>query len=361
MVDQPIAVLGGGNGGHAMAADLTLRGFKVKFYEMPEFEENVKKVLATKRIRVTGITQAEAKLFDATTDIHQAIDGCALVFITVPAFAHKDYARLLAPLLKKKHTIVLWPGTFGSLEFKKILFDNGNEQEIVIAECDTLPYVTRLEGEGCVHIGEYESLSRLGVFPSSQTKTFARKMAKIYKMEFYNNVLECGLSSCNPVLHVGAFVLNIGRVEYQARRAFYFYEEGYTKSTAKVCEKVDEERLEIARRFGFELKTITQMLSHSGNNLMESVKASYSLTHICGPNTTDTRYLKEDAPYGLVPWIALGKKVGAPTVMMESLVNIINTIFDVNYYEQGRTLESMGLQNLTPQGMIDFVMSGRKP
>jgi opine dehydrogenase len=52
MVDQPIAVLGGGNGGHAMAADLTLRGFKVKFYEMPKFEENVRKVLATKRIRV---------------------------------------------------------------------------------------------------------------------------------------------------------------------------------------------------------------------------------------------------------------------------------------------------------------------
>jgi len=93
---------------------------------------------------------------------------------------------------------------------------------------------------------------------------------------------------------------------------------------------------------------------------MQSVKASYSLTHICGPNTTDTRYLKEDAPFGLVPWIALGQKVGASTVIMESLVNIINTIFDVNYYAIGRTLESMGLANMDPQDMIEFVRVGRK-
>ena len=361
MPDQPIAVLGGGNGGHAMAADLSLRGYKVNFYEMPKFEENVRLVLAKKRIRVTGVIQKEAILSNATTDIKKAIDGCRLIFIAVPAFAHKDYAELLAPHLTKKHTVVLWPGTFGSLEFKKTLVENGNHDDITIAECDTLPYVTRLEGEACVNIGEFEPLSKIGVFPSNQTKIFARNMSKIYKMKFYNNVLECGLSSCNPVLHVGAFVLNIGRVEYQARRDFYFYEEGYTKSTSKVCEKVDAERLEIGQKYGFKLNTIKEILNTPGNNLMQCVKASYSLTHICGPNTTNTRYLKEDAPYGLVPWIALGKKVGASTAIMESLVNIINTIFDVNYYEIGRTLESMGLDNMDPQEMMDFVRLGRKP
>jgi opine dehydrogenase len=177
-------------------------------------------------------------------------------------------------------------------------------------------------------------------------------------MKFYKNVLECGLNSCNPVLHVGAFVLNIGRVEYQARRDFYFYEEGYTKSTSKVCEQVDRERLEIGEKFGFKMNTIVEMLNTPGPNLMACVKGCYSLTHVCGPNTTDTRYLKEDAPYGLVPWIALGRKVKASTAIMESLVNIINTIFDTNYYESGRTLEVMGLEKMDVKSMLEFVHSG---
>ncbi len=39
MTGQPVAVLGGGNGGHMMAVDLTSRGYPVHFYEHPRFEE----------------------------------------------------------------------------------------------------------------------------------------------------------------------------------------------------------------------------------------------------------------------------------------------------------------------------------
>lgn len=42
-----IAVLGGGNGAHALAADLVNRGFEVNLYEMPKFKDNMKKVFET--------------------------------------------------------------------------------------------------------------------------------------------------------------------------------------------------------------------------------------------------------------------------------------------------------------------------
>lgn len=35
MLNQPIAVLGGGNFAHVMAADLTLGGYDVNFYDHP--------------------------------------------------------------------------------------------------------------------------------------------------------------------------------------------------------------------------------------------------------------------------------------------------------------------------------------
>jgi len=44
-MSKAIAVLGGGNGGRCMAADLTLRGFRVNLYEHPDFQNNFKDVL----------------------------------------------------------------------------------------------------------------------------------------------------------------------------------------------------------------------------------------------------------------------------------------------------------------------------
>ena len=39
-----IAVLGGGNGAHAMSADLSLGGFEVHMCELPQFKKNDKGV-----------------------------------------------------------------------------------------------------------------------------------------------------------------------------------------------------------------------------------------------------------------------------------------------------------------------------
>ena len=36
-----IAVIGAGNGGFAMAADLTLSGYEVSLFELPRYETNV--------------------------------------------------------------------------------------------------------------------------------------------------------------------------------------------------------------------------------------------------------------------------------------------------------------------------------
>ena len=37
VTSKKIAVLGGGNGAHAMAADLALKGYEVSMCEIPEF------------------------------------------------------------------------------------------------------------------------------------------------------------------------------------------------------------------------------------------------------------------------------------------------------------------------------------
>lgn len=95
LYNKPVAVLGGGNGAHALAADLTARGFQVNLYEMPGFKGNMQKVFETKEIIATGAIEGTFLLNKVTDDIEYALAGVKYIIILTPAFAHDAYARLL--------------------------------------------------------------------------------------------------------------------------------------------------------------------------------------------------------------------------------------------------------------------------
>jgi opine dehydrogenase len=93
-----VAVLGGGNGGHAAAADLSLAGFKVNFFELPQFAEPFERVLRTKEVRIEGVSRdGVARLNLATTNIHQAIQEAEIILVITPAFGHRTMAEACAP------------------------------------------------------------------------------------------------------------------------------------------------------------------------------------------------------------------------------------------------------------------------
>ena len=54
MIPKKIAILGGGNGAHTMAAEMTLKGHTVNLYEMPRFKHDMKEVFETKTIILKG-------------------------------------------------------------------------------------------------------------------------------------------------------------------------------------------------------------------------------------------------------------------------------------------------------------------
>ena len=49
---KKVAILGGGNGAHAMAADLTLKGLEVTICEAPDFEEAFRATLERQSIQM---------------------------------------------------------------------------------------------------------------------------------------------------------------------------------------------------------------------------------------------------------------------------------------------------------------------
>ncbi len=100
----------------------------------------MEKVFETRTITAVGdVLQGTAHIDAVTSDIAEAVDGAEIILVAVPAFAHKDYAELLASHVREDQVVALLPGTLGSLEFARIWRAAGLAEGVILAEADTLP------------------------------------------------------------------------------------------------------------------------------------------------------------------------------------------------------------------------------
>lgn len=360
-----IAVLGGGNGAHTVAADLTLKGLSVNMFEMEEFASSMQTVFDTGEIEMTGVAgQGKAKLNLVTTDLAAAIRDVEVIFIILPGFTITTYARLLAPHLTENQMVIFMPGTLAALEFRQTLRDCGNLKEIITAEVGGLPFATRLIAPGKVQTFHIRAVCPLAAVPGNQGSVVFEKISGLYPFTLKKTVIETGMGHLTPLLHPAGCLLNTGRIE-RSHGEFYMYEEGMTPSVVQVIEALDRERIQIGKRLGIDLPTGVDMMVESAygprGTLWESLNGSAGLTPVKGPPSLDNRYVTEDIPYGLVAWASLGDAVGVDTPIMDSLVEIGSVIMGKNCWQEGRNLEKMGLAGLDLEQIKVFLESGKLP
>lgn len=169
MNSMKVAVLGGGNGAHTIAADLTLKGLSVNMFEMEQFASSMQKVFDTGEIEMTGVAgQGKAKLNLVTTDLAAAIRDVEVIFIPLPGFTISNYAKILAPHLTENQMVVLMPGTLAALEFRQTLRASGNLKDIIIAEVGGLPFATRLIVPGKVRTFHIRAVCALAAVPGNK-------------------------------------------------------------------------------------------------------------------------------------------------------------------------------------------------
>jgi opine dehydrogenase len=240
----------------------------------------------------------------------------------------------------------------------------GINGDITTAELDTLPYATRITGPDSVYVFHKLSKLSVGVFPSTNTARVTTLLHDLYpEIVPLRDVLEAGLSNCNPVIHPLGVLLNAGRIEY-SRGEFWYYEEGITPATARAMEYLDEERINIGKKLGLELPDMASALHSVGygpkGDLWETLKGSKGLTPIKGPSSVSSRYITEDVPIGLVCWAQLGRQLGVSVKMMESTVRIASAIVGKDYFLLGRTLRRCGIEGLDAPSLIEYVSKGEK-
>lgn len=358
---KTIAIIGGGNGAHAAAVDMKKRDFTVRMYEDARFAGSMDKVFKTKEIVHTGMFgDGSVKVDMVTSDLAEAVKGATHIFVSVPAFAHKLYSKSLLPHFEDGQILLIFAGNFGSLVFRDAMKKAGFTKNVILAETYTLPYATRLLEPGKSAILTCTTPLLTGVLPAARTDEAMEMLKDMFQVKAAKSVLDSGLYSLNPVIHVPGCILNAGRIESQ-KGEYWFYREAITPGVGRVTEELDAERVAIVNALGYEAQSVMENLAAIGgvgNNVHEAITGSEQFAKIKGPDGYKNRYYAEDIPFGLVAWAAVAHAIGVETPVMDSLITLSNGLMEQDNWKVGRGLEEMGLTGMSKEQILDIVHNG---
>lgn len=350
-----ISIIGAGNGGQAFAGWCASLGHRVRLYDL--HIENLEPILESKEIRLEGLVNLNAKVDVVTNDISLALEEADLVLVTTPASSHVAVAKSISPFLFDDQTVVLNPGrTFGILEFDSIIKKLRPDLRIHLAEAQTLVYACRLQEAGRVRIIGIKDRVMLSGRNSKETDFVLNILSPIFDCFVpAKNPIETGLLNVGAILHPSITLFNAATIERHDQ--FYFYRD-MTPSIANCIERLDCERLSIAKAYDLDLMPLKDWLLYAypdtkGNSLIERMVNNPAYHDILAPGEIFVRQLTEDIPTGLVPMSELGKIAGVKTPIMDSLIELASALLNIDFRLNGRNFNKLGLSNLSKKELED--------
>lgn len=356
-----VTIVGAGPCGCAFAADLASRGQSVMLYGHPDHRGAIPMIEKNNGWLNSSGAICGTFQIKTSSDMAVALQHSPFMVITVPSYGQDTILEALSQHDLQNHVLIINGGNFSFLSARQKV--NAGS----ILETDISPYATRITGDAvfvkgikkCLTIWAAPSVSLERPDPQTQL-SFRRQVESIYsqKLAWCQNLLQVGLNNINPVVHCPAALMNTGWIE-STKGDFYFYAQGMSPSISRVTEKIDAERLAIARAYGLDLVGITQYMNQNYSHDEEFKNyhdfARGSVIHNktkSAPTNMQHRYLLEDILYALVPWYELGLKCGLPSPTIGSLIEIASVVSGFDYLERGRTLKACGLEEATKDQIL---------
>ncbi len=358
-----VTVVGAGHGGRGLAAYLSLSGYEVTLYNRTI--ENVLEIQRLGGIHITGIVEGFAPLRLVTDDMGAAIRDSDMIIITVPANAHAWIAERMAPHLRSGQLVLLMPGrTGGALEFSQVLSANSCTSEILLGEAETYVFVSRMTGPSSVHVSKVKNYVRVSAFPAISNRRFIRRLRRLpLSFKLADNVMETGLDNMGAMLHPAPTILSAGLLESRGG-GYNHYHEAISPTVARLIERMDAERVSVARALSLSPMTLLEWFEESydatGANLYDAIRKVDAYRGVGSPSSLHHRYVLEDVPTGLVPISHLGRLVGVDTPAIDAVVNMACQLYERSFWHEGRNLSRLGLSGLTPADVIEYVNTGMR-
>lgn len=364
MPAQTFTIIGAGNGGKAMAAHLALMGYDVTLYNRTTAHiDAIRKRRGIELESYPGGPRGFGQLALVTSDIKAAVERADVIMVVVPSSAHAEIAQSCAPHLRNGQIMLLHPGrTCGAIEVARILRAEGCSADVTVAETETFLYASRSDGPAQARIFRIKDTVPLAALPSSRTGDVLEALSVAYPQYIDGvNVLHTGLNNMGAIFHPALTLLNAGRIE-STGGDFQFYLDGVTPSVARVLEVLDRERVTVASALGIRARTALEWLklayNATGETLHDAVHNQPGYIGIKAPATLQHRYIFEEIPMSLVPIAALGQRYGVAVHAIDSIIRLACIIHKTDYWRRGRTLERLGIHDLSVSELTRYVEEG---
>lgn len=354
-----IAILGGGHGCHAAAADLTEQGHRIRFWRRDHAAVAslraaggivLKDAAGTRRVPIDRVCE----------DIADAVRGAELVLLPTPATAQRDIATLMAPHLTDGQVVFLAPGSFGAYLMAQWVREAGSGARVAWAETGTLPYLARLHGPNEVNVTIRAVRLPAGVYPLCDA---GRAIAVIQRA--YPCVHPCGdalsgaLMNAGPIIHPPLVVMNAAPLQHHAR--WDIHSEGTQPAVRAVTDRLDGERIAIREALGYSAPHYPLADHYSSDRWMygdahrKLQKSGDWREHI---DLIQHRYVTEDIELGLslLASVARWAQVDAP--ITHGLLAVAGGWLGRDLRAGPRSFEALGLSQMSRAAMSELLFSG---
>jgi opine dehydrogenase len=346
-----VGIIGSGGIGLASASWLSHSGHEVSLWSR---QGNSVHELRSTPLRSSGVLESSesVKVVDSLQELAAA---CPVLLIAVPVNGHRTVMESLVGCLRDGHTVIV--SSMSSLS-SLYLYEAARMRgiRITVASFGTTVLTARRETPTQVRIMTRRDELGVSALPLAALETVRALCSTLFGGEFpgHANALATALTNINPVAHGPLALFNWTRIERGENWPQYHY---LTPCVAAVIERLDAERLALARAFGLEVRTIERHFAKSfgtESGRLADIAAELHQKRGGPPGPTDiaTRFLAEDIPFGLVFSLVLGAIAGVPMTATAATVEMASLITSRNFAAENDLTEVLKLRQESVKGLL---------
>jgi len=331
-----VTILGGGNGGIALACYFEQKGITTTVWNRGE--ERIKKILENDNwIKVRNYELSKnynVRITEVTRDLEKAVNNSRHIFVITPSYAHEEIAERLREIRASGKIIFLMPGrTLGAKKVCEIMNNDSNEY----CEAQTILHTCRMEGN---ELSQYKKKNKVyfSSYGNVKRSTVDELISLIPELDYVENYYEVTLNNVGAMLHPTPTLLNIGLVE--SKKDFYFYKEALSPVVVRYIEKMEKEREAICSAYGAKFLSVYDWLAIEyntfGDSLYERLQNNHAYDEIKGPDSIEHRYIHDDVKTGLVPLYYMAKEKGIEVPYIENIITLASKLLGINFLMEGR-------------------------
>lgn len=347
-----ITIVGAGNGGSTMAADLSIKGHTVTLFKSSGKGHNEHFAKLKKENGEILLKDLDG---EKTTKIHKVTNSIKEAFSEEPKVIvlfiktnfHEDIINRISPYLKDDQVILIEPGYLSTAYFLK----HCRNHKLIIVEAQSSPLDCRITAPGVVKILFKNERNPIGIYPTSR-KGEAETILKEFDYNFIilDSVVEAALHNPNLIVHTIGAIMSIPRIEY-TDEDYSMYREVFTPSIWNLVEALDAEKMEVLESLNLRKIAYVEAcrFRNSKDLCVDAKEVFYDYAQNnspTGPTISNSRYITEDVPEGLVLLESLGQVLNIKTPVCTGLIEIASACLETNFRANGRTLSRLGIENV---------------